>query len=84
MKSFCRLKILEEHFENFILYYYNGALKHEGFVGFENACSRANTYITKLRSFLCRLLLMMSICDGLECLYVKYNSHVSTVYELPD
>ena len=27
------------------LYYYNGAQKHEGFVGFEKACSRAKTYI---------------------------------------
>ena len=26
------------------LYYYNGDQNHEGFVGFENACSRANTY----------------------------------------
>ena len=26
------------------LYHYNGAQKHEGFVGFENACSRAKTY----------------------------------------
>ena len=26
-------------------YYYNGAQKHEGFVGFENACTRAKTYV---------------------------------------
>ena len=28
-----------------VLYYYNGAQKHEGFVGFENACSRVTTYV---------------------------------------
>ena len=27
------------------LYYYNGAKKHEGFVGFEKVCSRAKTYV---------------------------------------
>ena len=27
------------------LYYYNGAQKHEGFVNFENTCSRAKTYL---------------------------------------
>ena len=27
------------------LYYYNGTQKHEGFVGFEKACSRAKTYV---------------------------------------
>ena len=27
------------------LYYYNGAQKHEGLVGFEKACSRAKTYV---------------------------------------
>ena len=34
-----------ENFESSFLYYYNGAQKHEGFVGFENACSRAKTCV---------------------------------------
>ena len=33
MKSFCHLQTLEKRFEKFILYSYNGAQKHEGFVG---------------------------------------------------
>ena len=45
IKSFFCLKTLEKHFEKFILYYYNGAQKHEGFLGFENACSRAKTNV---------------------------------------
>ena len=64
IKSFCHLKTLEKCFEKFILYYYNGAQKHEEFIGFENACYRATTchsIVTKLRSFLCTLLLMTSI-----------------------
>ena len=28
-----------------LLYYYNGAQKHEGPVGFEKVCSRAKTYV---------------------------------------
>ena len=43
--SFCHYKTLEKLYEKLILVYYNGAQKHEGFVGFENACSRANTYV---------------------------------------
>ena len=31
--------------KNSFLYYYNGAQKNEGFIGFENTCSRAKTYI---------------------------------------
>ena len=45
IKSFCHLKTLEKSFEKIILYNYNGAQKHEGFVGFEKACSRAKTYV---------------------------------------
>ena len=64
IKSFYHLKTLEKRFEKFILYYYNGVQKHEGFVGFENACSRAKTFVilTPLNySFLCKLLLITSI-----------------------
>ena len=44
IKSFCHMKTLEKRFEKFIfVIYYNGAQKHEGFVGFEKACSRAKT-----------------------------------------
>ena len=28
-----------------LLIYYNGTQKHEGYVGFEKACSRAKTYV---------------------------------------
>ena len=47
VKSLCHLKTLEKHFEKFIfvLIYYNGVQKHELLVGFENACSRAKTYV---------------------------------------
>ena len=64
IKSFIHLKTLGKRFEKFILYYYNGTQKHEGFVGFENACSRADfchPNVTKLHSFLCTLLLMTLI-----------------------
>ena len=45
IKSFCHLKTLEKRFDKLFLYYYKGAQKHEGFVGFEKACSRAKTYV---------------------------------------
>ena len=45
IKSFCHLKTLEKRFEKFMFVYYNGAQKHEGFVGFEKACSRAKIYV---------------------------------------
>ena len=35
----------EKKLRKVFLYYYNGTQKHEGFVGFENACSRAETYV---------------------------------------
>ena len=38
IKSFCHLK-------SSFLCYYNGTEKHEGLVGFEKACSRAETSI---------------------------------------
>ena len=65
IKLFCRLETLEKQFEKFILYYYNGALKHEGFVSFEKSLFQSKDLrhpnVTKLRSFLCMLLLMTSI-----------------------
>ena len=65
IKSFGHLKTLQKRFEKFNFYYYNGAQKHDGFVGFEKACSRAKTYVIltslKLLSFLYTLLLMTSI-----------------------
>ena len=45
LKSFCHLKTWENASKSSFLYYYNGAQKHEGFLGFENACSRAKTYV---------------------------------------
>ena len=43
-RYFWTLENLGNRFEKIIVYYYNGAQKHEGFVGFEKACSRAKTY----------------------------------------
>ena len=34
IKSFCLLKTLEKRLESSFSYYYNGAQKHEGFIGF--------------------------------------------------
>ena len=45
IKSVCHLKTLEKTLRKFIFVYYNGAQKHEGFVGFEKACSRAKTCV---------------------------------------
>ena len=57
---------------------FNGAQKHEGFVDFKNARSRANTF-TKLGSLLCTLLLMALIfVITLECVCVRSNSCAST------
>ena len=52
--SLFHLKTLEKCFENSFLYYFNhdnDAQNHEGFVGFENACSRAKTYVINQRSY---------------------------------
>ena len=43
IKSFCHLKTSENASKSSFLYYYNDAQKHEGFVCFEKACSRAKT-----------------------------------------
>ena len=46
IKSFCHLKTLKKNLRKVhFCIYYNGAQKHEGFVGFENACYRAKAYI---------------------------------------
>ena len=45
IQSFCHLKTLENALKSSFLIYFNGTQKHEGFVGFENACSRAKTYV---------------------------------------
>ena len=46
IKSFCQLKTLgNKASKSSFLYYNNGARKHEGFVDFENACSRAKSYV---------------------------------------
>ena len=52
IKSFFHLKHFGKNAsKTSFLYYYNGAQKHEGFVGFENASSRSMTYVllTSLR-----------------------------------
>ena len=45
IKSFCHSKTLKNASKSLFLYYYNGAQKHEGFVGFENTSSSAKTYV---------------------------------------
>ena len=46
IKSFFSLDQLKNASKNSFLYYYiNGAQKHEGFVGFENACSKTKTCV---------------------------------------
>ena len=42
---FVTRKLWENASKSSFLYYYNGAQKHEGFVGFEKACFRAKTYV---------------------------------------
>ena len=53
IKPYCHLKTLENRFAKLVFYYYNNAEKHEGFLGFENACFRAKAYviITSLNYF---------------------------------
>ena len=77
VKLFCHLKTLKNSF----LYFYNGAQKHEGFKGFEKACSRAKTYVI-LTSLNYVYFYDFNFCDGLECIYVKYKSRASTAQEL--
>ena len=59
------LKTLEKRFEKFIFVYYNGSQKHEGFVDFEKNLFQSKDFrhpnVTKLRSFLCTLLLITLI-----------------------
>ena len=45
IKSFCHFETFENTSKSSFLYYYNGVQKHEGFIGFENACHRAKTYV---------------------------------------
>ena len=59
------IKTLENASKSSYLYYYDGAQKHEGFMGFEKRLFQSNylrhSSVTKLRSFLYTLLLMKSI-----------------------
>ena len=87
VKTFCHVKTLEKASISSFLNDYNGAQKHEGFVGFEKACSRAKTYVilTSLNTFISIHVTVddVNFCDGLECVYVKYKSRASTARELP-
>ena len=59
IKPICHLKTLENTSKSSFLYYYNGAQKHEGFVGFEKHMFQSNDLcnfnVTKLHSFLCTI-----------------------------
>ena len=44
-KSQLSLENFGKRFKSHFLYYYNGEQRHEGLLGFENACSRAKTYV---------------------------------------
>ena len=65
IKSFCHLKTLENTLKSSFLYYYNGAQKHKGLVGFEKSLFQSKDIphpnVTKLHSFLCTILLITSI-----------------------
>ena len=75
INSFCHLKTFEKCFEKLFFYYYNGAQKHDRFVGFENARSRAKTYviITSLISFIYMQVTIDDVffSDGLVCVLCK-------------
>ena len=80
---------MEKRFEKFSFVLQNGVQKHEGFVRFKKACSRAKTYVilTSLNyvHFYARYTVDdVNFCDGLECVYVKYKSRTSTACQLPD
>ena len=64
------------------------AQKHEGSVSFENAFSRAKTYVI-ITSLITLIYIHVTFdnvifCDGLEFVYVKYKSCASTARELSD
>ena len=74
--------------KSLFLYYYYGVQKHDGFVGSIKACSRSktNVILMSLITFISMYVTVddVNICDGLECLFVKYKSRASTAGELPD
>ena len=82
---FVTWKLWKKASKNSFLYCYNGTQKHEGFVGFEKACSRANTYVilTSLNNvhFYAPYCWWHQFCDGLQCVYVKYKCRASTARE---
>ena len=88
IKSLFHLKTLGKRLEKFILYYYNGAQKHERFVGFANTCCRATTYVilTSLNYVNSMHVTVddINFCYDLECVYVKYKSRASTAHEFAD
>ena len=45
IKSFFSIGNWKNASKSSFLYYYNGTQKHERFIGFESACSRAKTYV---------------------------------------
>ena len=47
IKSFSSLENFRKALLKFIFVYYKSEQKHEEFAGFENACSRAKTYVIK-------------------------------------
>ena len=64
------------------LSFYKGAQKHEGLVGFENACYRGKTYViltslNYINFYICYTWLHQ-FCDGLEYVYLQYKSRAST------
>ena len=79
--SFCHLKTLEKCLEKFffVLLY-----KHEGFVGFEKACTHSKDlrYSNVISMYV--TVDDVNFCDNQECLYVKYKSCSSKARELPD
>ena len=81
MESFGHLKLWKINASKIsFLYYYNGAQKHGGFVGFEKACSRA-----KLLTSLNYLISMNGTVDDFIYLFVLFDLILyvpSTVFQL--
>ena len=77
--------MLEKRFEMSIFVLLdNSAQKHEGFVGLENACSRANTYVVPVSLNYTLLLVTSMFVTAKNTYNVKNKCRSSTARELND
>ena len=88
IKSFCLLKLWKNALKRSFFECYNGAQKHEGFVGIENACSIAYTYV--ILTSLINVHFYARYCWWHQFLWrprmhiCKVQNNASTARELPD